>query len=341
MNRSLLGGIAAVSMLWSGAAPAFTPESGFWIAPAEGGRGYSIEIQDNYIFLAFYVYDSQGRTVWYTAQGNMNGNARFVAQLDGYANGQCLTCVTPVNPQVGLGVGGNIEIVFDTEVRGRLVLNGRTINIERFNFALARGLSDIRAGSMLGEWQAILDYSAVPSVDSRYYGDVMVFNRLRSSGGVNYYEGCRPDNTVTGTCSSSALANRDASGFFDPASGRHFIVIGNTSTTLAVYSLTMGTYQFDGTMKVCSRNLSSITAQCLNNGAITSQPVRGFRTASRNFVQTGTGPASADPDPKSGAMVAGLPMAEDPAKAGQASEGFDPATLPAAALDALARSMQR
>lgn len=341
MNRSLLGGIAAVSMLWSGAAQAFTPESGFWIAPAEGGRGYSIEIQDNYIFLAFYVYDSQGRTVWYTAQGNMNGNARFVAQLDGYANGQCLTCVTPVNPQVGLGVGGNIEIVFDTEVRGRLVLNGRTINIERFNFALARGISDVRAGSMLGEWQAILDYSAIPSADSRYYGEVMVFNRLRSSGGVNYYEGCRPDNTVAGTCSAAALANRDASGFFDPGSGRHFILVGNTSTTLAVYSLTMGTYQFDGTMKVCSRNLSSITAQCLNNGAITSQRVRGFRTASRNFVQTGSGPATAEPDPKSAAPSSGLPFFEDPAKAAQTSAGFDPATLPAATLDALARSMQR
>jgi hypothetical protein len=341
MHRNLLGGVAAVSMLWGGAAQAFTPESGFWIAPAENGRGYSIEVQDNYLFLAFYVYDSQGRTVWYTAQGDMSGNARFTGRLDGYANGQCLTCTTPVNPQVGLGVGGTVEVIFDSEVRGRVILNGRTITVERFNFALARGLSDIRSGSMLGEWQAILDYSAVPGTDSRYYGEVMVFNRLRSSGGVNYFEGCRPDNTVSGTCSAAALANRDASGFFDPASGRYFVLIGNTSTTLAVYSLTMGTYQFDGTMKVCSRNLSSITAQCLNNGAITSQAVRGFRTASRTFVQTGSGPSSIDPDPKAAAPIPGLPVAEDAGKAAQASAGFDPATLPAATLDALARSMQR
>lgn len=332
MRNFLFTTLAGLALSLSSWTQAFTPESGFWIAPSENGRGYTIEIQDNYLFLAFYVYDSAGRATWYTAQGTMQGNARFVGVLDGFINGQCLTCVNPVNPSVQLGVGGSIELLFDAETRGRLILGGRTIALERFNFGLAIGTSNLRSGSMLGEWQSTLDYSAVPNADSRYYGDVFVFNSLRSSGGLVYFEGCRPDNTANGACSSTALSQRDASGFYDANSGRYFVVVGNTSTSIAVYTLTIGTYQFDGTMKVCPRGLSSISNQCLNNGVYSTQPVRGFRTASKTFVLTGSGPSAVEPTPKA-ATERALPLIE---LAG-ASKAVVDQNLPVDTLDALAR----
>lgn len=47
-------------MLLSLNAKSFTPESGFWISPGVPGTGYSIEIQDNFMFVALYVYDEFG-----------------------------------------------------------------------------------------------------------------------------------------------------------------------------------------------------------------------------------------------------------------------------------------
>ena len=43
--------------LFTGIARANSPESGWWWNPAEGGRGYSIEIQDNQLFFAAYSYE--------------------------------------------------------------------------------------------------------------------------------------------------------------------------------------------------------------------------------------------------------------------------------------------
>ena len=63
-------------------AEAFTPESGFWWNPNESGSGYAIEIQDNYLFVALYVYDEvTGDPIWYTAGTFLQGNALFDSEL--------------------------------------------------------------------------------------------------------------------------------------------------------------------------------------------------------------------------------------------------------------------
>ena len=84
--------LALTLLIASQAKAGFTPESGFWWNPDEPGSGYTIEIQDNYLFIITYVYDSVGNPTWYSAGATMGGNALFDSELDYTFNGTCIDC---------------------------------------------------------------------------------------------------------------------------------------------------------------------------------------------------------------------------------------------------------
>ena len=84
--RQLRSALFAAFLAAGSAASAFTPENGTWWNPQEPGSGYLIEIQDNFLFLAVYNYHPDGRPMFYTSQGVMNGNARFVGSLSTFAS---------------------------------------------------------------------------------------------------------------------------------------------------------------------------------------------------------------------------------------------------------------
>lgn len=274
-------------------ARAFTPESGTWWNPAEPGSGFLIEIQDNFLFFAGYLYRPDGQPMWYTSQGTLNGNARFVGVLSSFSGGQCLGC--PWRPATAaVGAGGPIEIIFDTEARGRLTWGGRTINIERFDYYLTRTQGDLKTEMMLGEWQLVLDFDSNPNVSYPFYGDVLVFDRVDRAPAPDVFDGCRANNSLDGRCTSSALANHDASGFYQASTGEHWIVVNDDPLNFAYYLVKTGTYQFDGILKVCPKALSNAVTQCLQSSSYRAYPVRGWRSASRTFVTTGSGPSSTE-----------------------------------------------
>ncbi len=322
-----------VTTLFAPRANAFTPESGMWWNPAEGGRGFAFEIQDNYLFFTGYLYNPDGTQLWYTTQGTMRGNAAYDGVLTGYRNGQCIGCAHR-RPQTLLGVGGNISITFTTETTGRLTWSGGTIPIERFDFYYTRTTGDQRNDVMRGEWHATLDYSAVASSTSNFFADILIFDRVDTSVNPRQTTGCRAPTSQASRCVSTS---RTASGFFDAPAGKHFFVVDNGFSggvdTFAVYSVTLGTTQFDGFAKVCRKSIS--LSSCLSDTRVASTPVRGFRSASFAFVNTGSGPNSVEPSPKQLQSVTGLPMAE---AALASSNSFG--VFPAAALDRLAESMR-
>jgi hypothetical protein len=90
----------------------------------------------------------------------------------------------------------------------------------------------------------------------------------------------------------------------------HVIVVDNVDNFL-VYVLTTGTYQYDGFATTCpfSQNLNDCLAAGVDDIA-----VRGWRSASRNFVQNGTGPNAAAPD--QGKARTALPATPNAAKLG-------------------------
>ncbi len=103
-----------------GTRPAAQPKTGWWWNPDESGRGFSIELQGDHMFLAAYMYDAQGNPVWYVADGLMESPSVFRAPLLRFANGQTLTGAyrAPTGP-VAIG---NIHIEFSGTNRATVTM---------------------------------------------------------------------------------------------------------------------------------------------------------------------------------------------------------------------------
>ncbi|MDH5263658.1 MAG: hypothetical protein OEX21_02790 [Betaproteobacteria bacterium] len=109
------------------------PQKGWWWNPGESGRGYSIEVQGNNLFMATYLYDVSGRATWHVAAGptSLDGSV-FNGQLLSFGNGVTLT--GPYRPNARLADAGPVTLTFDDADRGTLVWPGGTVAIQRFGF---------------------------------------------------------------------------------------------------------------------------------------------------------------------------------------------------------------
>jgi hypothetical protein len=108
------------------------PETGWWWNPAEGGRGYSLEVSGNRIFFASFLYDVSGQSTWYVAAGPtaLDGSV-FNSRLLGVKNGQTLAgAYRAPDPTVDEGA---ITLAFSDSSHGTLVWPGGAVPIERFN----------------------------------------------------------------------------------------------------------------------------------------------------------------------------------------------------------------
>lgn len=290
--------IASAVLASSAPAFAFTPESGIWWNPAEGGRGFVIEVQDNVLSIGAYVYDSQGRAQWFTSGGIMNGNSLYQGTLDLYSNGQATGGVYRAPSRV-IGAGGNVRIDFLTETRGRMTWAGGITPIERVNLL---GSNEQR---MLGEWQTIMDFSSSGSGLYPFIGDTLVFRQVinRPGSQPDEFAGCRADNALVASCSSSALRDHDAAGYFEPirragipsqlGNSYHVIVVNDSAQNFLGYFVNVGGASFEGFVSLYSKAPGTLPTRFY--------PVRGFRTASRARVVTGVGPDSGDSSKNSAA----------------------------------------
>lgn len=288
-----LTALFALLLLGCSSARAYTPESGVWWNPNEPGTGIFIEIQDNFLVAAAYTYDTVGRAQWYTATGFMTGNARFDGVLDAFTNGNCPGC--PYRPnREQLGAGGPITILFDANDRTRATLTwgGRTMPIERFQFYLKRpedeqALPGVRLEltKMLGEWQSVLDFTDNPNASFQFFGDVAVLDLLTFDSEGDFLEGCRPADSLRGFCTDNDVRDHRATLSYVASSREQILVVENDASTFAAYFLTTGTDQFIGEVTVYPRGSTPTVFY----------PVRGFRTASRSFVQEGVGPSKDRP----------------------------------------------
>lgn len=297
--------LSLASLLAAPAAHAYTPESGIWWNPAESGTGVVIEVQDNFMVVAAFVGDAQGKATWYTAGAFLTGNARFDGSLDLTVGSQCPGCAYTGFPTVQAGAGGTVRIIFDQADPTKASLtwgNGRTIPIERYPFYLKRpedgaGVT-VQTTKMLGEWQAVMDFSSNSASSFDYYGDVWVFDEFEHDNATNrwYYDGCRPDNSQVGGCSQNALAFHSASGYYDSTAKLQVIVVDDSTSNYALYLVETGTNDGEGEITVYPKGQ--------NPANYNSYPMRAFRTASRTFVQEGTGPSKVAAAPGAGGGIA-------------------------------------
>jgi hypothetical protein len=117
-----------------GAPPAGTqPQTGYWWNPAEGGRGYVIEIQDNTAFVAAFMYDASGNPVWYASGPALFVGSAYQGTWTSYSGGQTLT--GSYQAPTGTAAAGSLTIQFTSPSQGTLTLpDGRQIPIQRYAF---------------------------------------------------------------------------------------------------------------------------------------------------------------------------------------------------------------
>jgi len=103
---------------------------------------------------------------------------------------------------------------------------------------------------------------------------------------VKYVEGCRPDNSIDGFCTNFAFNNHNILAYYDYSATQLRIIVDDGPTGgvdyVFEYTLDIGLNQFDGVVEFYPKN---------GNHNNIFYPVRGFRTASRSFVDTGVGPS--------------------------------------------------
>src|SRR5713101_1298789 len=84
------GTIALERQIFDEGDATFQPQSGWWWDPAEGGRGYSVEVQGNHLFLVAFMYDDAGNPVWYYSAGLMATPTHYEGQWLQFAGGQTM-----------------------------------------------------------------------------------------------------------------------------------------------------------------------------------------------------------------------------------------------------------
>lgn len=125
-------GSCVVSSPQTGTVQSGTPQSGWWWNPAESGRGYSIEVSGNTLFMAAYLYDGSGRATWYVSAGALNADRSYSGQLLQYGGGQSLT--GPYSAPYAKGSGGTVALVCRTESVCDLTWAGGTVPIQRLTW---------------------------------------------------------------------------------------------------------------------------------------------------------------------------------------------------------------
>lgn len=113
----------------------FTPQAGFWYNPAEGGRGYVIEIHGSTLFIGGFMYDANGNAIWYASgPAAMVNSTTYTNVWQQYGNGQTLTGAYQPSSIVNADVGA-LTIQFTSATNGTLTLpTGTQIPITRFPF---------------------------------------------------------------------------------------------------------------------------------------------------------------------------------------------------------------
>lgn len=199
----------AAAIFMTHTASAITPANGWWWNPAEPGRGLNLEMQRGKVFIAVFVYDEQGSPVWYSGAGELKDSAVTVP-LQRYDGGQCPGCAYTAPDS---GDVATVTIKFSSPTHGILTWSGGSVKIERFNYALGKGLE-----RLLGEWAITI---GSPS-STTYFGERLAYREVNTTDGMRVVNGSvsgDPGNWST----VSAFSNPETAGY-------QYLGIVNSST---------------------------------------------------------------------------------------------------------------
>ncbi len=202
-------------------ARAILPESGWYWHPSESGRGFNLEIQDNALFLAAFVYRPDGSAAWYTGGGAMTSDRTWSAELYETTGGQCIGCPYRLATLLYMG---SVSITFTSERSATISLLGSTVNVVRMDWSNSGVAS---RDSLFGEWSTTEGDPAFPV----YFGDRISLYLPRSDSTGTYAAGNR-----TGSSSNVAV------GTYNAGTGMHAILLDSSTSYYSLFLFTMNTF---------------------------------------------------------------------------------------------------
>lgn len=124
---------------------AIQPQSGYWSNPDQPGRGFSIEIKDNKLFMGMMFYDTDSTSKWTISNGYMTDATHYKGPMLEYKNGQALHATfAPPGPYT---VVGEVELEFTSATTANLTWPEGMIAINRMAI-VPNGLSSGPAANM-------------------------------------------------------------------------------------------------------------------------------------------------------------------------------------------------
>ena len=293
---------------------AFVPESGFYqqFTPdngsSGGGTGIAIEIQNQYMFAAGYVYTATGVPTFVTMQGLLllqsDGSWNLSTSpsdpgngLAAYSGGQCIgtTANCPYHAPAATKIGDfNIQFIGEniaTLTWGTTANQANTI-LRRFHFYT--GPSE--ATSLLGQWDVVISRGVSADVLD-YEGDKLVLYSASTpdSSGNSMLLGCVPSNAGTPTCTGRSIATNvtPCTGLFCFGSSHYDAIVSNGSGAtpiVRVYSFDSNvfagefTQSFHGTVHLCPSGAASVSACNISMAHFIA-----YRSGSAQYAQSGVG----------------------------------------------------
>jgi len=165
---------AFATLFWANASHALTPESGWWWNEAESGRGFSIELQNNTIFMSGFLYEASGAPLWFVASGPYSQTANsFEGDMLSLRGGQCITCsyrAATIQPSLG-----RIQLRFASPSTANMTWPGGNLAIKRQIYGVA---SDIE--KMFGSFA----FSTAGTSNRVHFGNWLTFSRTINDPGL-------------------------------------------------------------------------------------------------------------------------------------------------------------
>ncbi len=206
-------------------AMAMTPEDGWWWNSGEPGRGLNIEVQNNTVFAALFIYDDNGKSVWYSGSGTLNETNTVTINLSEFANGQCVQCGFKAADLVG--TAETITIRFLTSGTAEMDWSNGTVAIQRFSF----NLGDTWQQQLLGDWAVVSGSTVFPA----YTGDRITFDEIEQTDTL-LVKGFRTGNTNAQIRVFDAVENNTSVNGFTRSG-----IMQNNTATIRVFA-----FDFDG-----------------------------------------------------------------------------------------------
>lgn len=215
MQRIIVAIALAVTV---GSASAVLPDSGWYFNSAESGRGFNIEIQNNVLFMAGFLYDTTGKPIWIVSGGPMSSDHTYSGAALQTSNGQFLGGSYHAATGVPFGTA---SVTFPTTQTANITVNGYSFTVTReiFGFDFTSTVEPL-----LGEFAFVEGSSTFPI----YFGERISFTSTQVVSNTLYAVGNR-----TGNIGSSNVAL----GHFDQPTGQWLILLDSSTSYYQFYFL--------------------------------------------------------------------------------------------------------